>query len=107
MELQQFIEQTMKDITTGLHNSNKGMIDAGSGKGISDLNAMEVNFDIAVTVTNDKGNEVGGRITVLGIGLQLGGSQKQREATEHISRIKFTVPLRLKTLGEKFTVSVA
>lgn len=104
MELQQFIEKTVKEVSTSLHNSSIKMVEENFGKGISDLNPMMLEFDIAVTVTNDHGANIGGKITVLGI--ELGGAKTQKERSEYISRIKFTVPLRLKTLDEKINISV-
>ncbi len=103
MDLQHFIEETIRDVTVALHNSNKEMIENGFGRGIADLDEMKVDFDIAVTVATDRGSEVGGKITVLGLNLQVGGSQKQKESNEHISRIKFTVPVKLNTLGQTFS----
>lgn len=101
MELQIFIETTIKEITTGLHNSSKTMIDDKVGKGISDLKEINVDFDIAVSASSTNENEIGGKITVLGIGFNISGNTVEKNNDHNISRIKFTVPIRLKTLDEK------
>ena len=106
MELQTFIETTLKEITTGLHNSNRSMLKDEVGIGIPDHNVMNVEFDIAVSASSENGNDVGGKITVLGIGLSIAGSQSEKTNINNLSRIKFTVPVKLKTLNQKFTTSV-
>jgi hypothetical protein len=107
MELQTFIETTLKEITTGLHNSNNKMLENNVGRGIPDHNVMNVEFDIAVSASSENGSDVGGKITVFGIGLSLTGSQSEKINNNNLSRIKFTVPLKLNTLNQKYPVSVA
>lgn len=105
MELQQFIEQTISQVTSGLHNSSKTMIENNTGGGIPDLQKLIVEFDIAVSASQDSASDFGGKISVLGLNLSIGGNQAQKDVTSNVSRIKFTVPIKLKTIDEKFVVS--
>jgi hypothetical protein len=106
MELQTFIETTLREITSGLYNSNKKMVEEKVGKGIPDLKVMNVDFDIAVSASSENESDIGGKITVLGIGLSISGSQTEKININNLSRIKFTVPVKLKTMDEKFNISV-
>jgi hypothetical protein len=106
MELQTFIETTLKEITTGLHNSNNSMLKDEVGSGIPDHNTMNVEFDIAVSASSENESDIGGKITVLGIGLSIVGNQSEKTNNNNLSRIKFTVPIKLRTLNQKFTASV-
>lgn len=107
MELQQFIEQTISQVTSGLHNSSKTMVENKTGRGIPDLQNLLVEFDIAVTASHDTDSEIGGKISVLGINLSISGKQAQKDITSNVSRIKFTVPIKINTIEEKFIPSVA
>lgn len=102
MELQAFIETTLKEITTGLYNSHNKMVEEKVGKGISDYKVMNVDFDIAVSASNENESGIGGKITVFGIELNLSGNHSEKSNTNNLSRIKFTVPLKLITMNEKF-----
>ena len=105
MELQKFIETTLQEVTAGLHNSNKMMIDAATGKGISDSDYMKVDFDIAVTTTKESEGDMNGKVAVLSI-FSLGGSLAQKDGISNVSRIKFSVFVKLNTLNQKNVVVV-
>lgn len=105
MELQTFIETTIKQISAALNKSSQDVIDQQIGGGISDLKLMNVEFDIAVSASSENGSQAEGKITVLNV-LGIGGRVAETEVSQNINRIKFIVPLRLKTLGETHRLPV-
>ena len=107
MELQSFIETTLKEITNALYNSSNEMLENKVGNGIPDMKVINIDFDIAVSASTENESEIGGKITVLGIGLNISGNQGEKTSTNNLSRIKFTVPVKLKTINDKFPVIVS
>lgn len=105
MELQTFIETTIKQIAAAINKSSQEIKNESIGGGISDLKIMDVEFDIAVSASLENGSQAEGKITVLNV-FGIGGKVTGSEMSQNTNRIKFTVPLRLKTLGEtnKFPV---
>lgn len=99
MELKDFIQNAISDITTSLHESSAAMIKAETGNGIPDAHEINVTFDIAVTVSSNDISEGGGKINVLGPYLTLGGNKKQTKDFEQVSRLTFVVPIKIKTVG--------
>jgi hypothetical protein len=100
MELKEFIEKSIMEITSALHNSSQQMIDAKTGKGISDAFEIKVSFDIAVTVFESMGQEGSGKISIAVIA-GLGGTIKSGNEKQEVSRITFEVPVKLNTIGAK------
>ena len=100
MELKEFIQNAISDITTALNTSSKDMIATETGNGIPDAHDIKITFDIAVTVSNNDTKEGSGKISVLGQYLSLGGSQKNTKDVEQVSRLTFDVPVYIKTLGQ-------
>ena len=45
MELKDFIEKSLQDITAAIHNSSKKMIHDKTGKGIPDHKEITISFD--------------------------------------------------------------
>jgi hypothetical protein len=100
MELKEFIQNAITDITTALKVSSENMIKANTGNGIPDSVAINVNFDIAVTVGSNDATEGSGKINVLGPFLSIGGNMKSTKDSEQVSRLTFVVPIYIKTIGE-------
>jgi hypothetical protein len=100
MELKEFIENAISDITSALNKSSQDMIEAKTGNGIPDAHEIKVSFDIAVTVNSNDTKEGGGKINVLGQSISLGGSLKNTKDVEQVSRLTFDVPVYIKTLGQ-------
>ncbi len=98
MELQEFIEKSIKEITTAIHNSSKEMIEAKTGNGIPDHHEINVSFDIAVTA-GDTAEQAGkAKISVLS-NFGLSGSIKSATDKHEVSRLNFVVPVKIKTIG--------
>jgi hypothetical protein len=97
MELQEFIERSIKEITTALHNSSKDMIKSKTGQGIPDHNEINVSFDIAVTAGDTASQEGSAKIRVLNA-FNLGGGAKTATDKQEVSRLSFIVPVRIKTI---------
>ena len=49
MELKEFIEKSIHEITTAIHSSSKKMIEEKTGNGIPDHQEINISFDIAVS----------------------------------------------------------
>ncbi len=97
MELEEFITTTLLSIKKGIQEANI-CISKQKGKtlGIDDDIQYEIHreskgikFDIAVTVSNEKEAEGGGKIKVAV--LDIGGGKTTTSKEEHISRISFEV----------------
>lgn len=97
MELDEFITTSLLSIKKGIRNANLN-ISEGEGKtlGIDDTiqyhidhTSKGVKFDVAVTVSNEKETEGGGKIRVAVI--DIGGGKTLTSKEEHISRISFEV----------------
>src|ERR1035437_3617167 len=111
MNLDEFISESFKGIIKGVKDAQpfakqntaiinpdveKNKISSGARVKFYDNKdgariVSDIDFDIAVTIVNQKENGIGGGITVLGIAL--GGKQATRNNDEIVSRIKFTVSI--------------
>jgi hypothetical protein len=97
MELQDFIDETLKQIISGVRSAQESAIELGAKinpRGGSVVEMRSVHFDIAVNTSE-------GAVTKGGIGVVVGpvgsvGSQDQSDvASSSMSRIKFSVPVKL------------
>lgn len=99
MELDQFITQTLVAITDGVQNAitaihdKKGLINPcwGDTKDIGQQLVQDVNFDIAVTVSDKTNLSASGGIKVVGV--MLGADGAKAAESSHISRIQFKIPI--------------
>lgn len=110
MDIKDFVENTLLQIVQGVNSANEKLKDTGaiiSSKNVrplregttynsstSDLVNL-IEFDIAVTV-NEKDTANGG----MGIkiaGISIGGGLQNETANQSISKIKFSIPLTLKS----------
>lgn len=110
MNLDEFISETIKAITKGVKDSQQFVRDSGGRlnpirmQNRSDLSGRDnvfygseenarpltlIEFDIAVTVSNQNESGVNGGITVLGI--NVGGKDASANSNQTVSRIKFTI----------------
>jgi len=97
MELEEFITTTLLSIKKGIRNANlKISEDDGKTLGVDDTihyeidrNNKGIKFDIAVTISNEKETEGGGKIRVAVV--DIGGGKTLTTSEEHISRISFEV----------------
>ena len=111
MDLKTFIFDTLTQITEGVKDAiNKVGEDNGFGcinpRGEKDLETCLVSFDVALTVeesqsnTNDIAKETGGTLKIagffsLGHKKQNSNAQEIQDRNQSISRIQFSVPIRL------------
>ena len=110
MNLDEFISGTLKAIIKGVKDSQQFATDNGARvnpirfqsketefvffnkeEGVRQLS--KINFDIAVTVSNQSESGIGGGITVFAA--NLGGKKMDTEMNQTISRIKFDVDVAL------------
>ena len=98
MELQEFIEKSIKEITTAIHNSSKEMVDSKTGKGIPDHDEIKISFDVAVTATDNIEKEGKAKINVFS-NFGFSGGAKSNTDKQEVSRLSFVVPVKIKTIG--------
>ena len=103
MELDEFIEETLKQIIKGINGARKN-VDGGeinpdiSGDAFKDTSCGDghtiwpVDFDVAVTVNETSNIEGQSKISVLGVGV--GASASGQSVSSTVTRIKFRVPVR-------------
>lgn len=102
MELRDFIAGTLVEIQTGVHAAilvTKGKVGGAinpswASEGAVDSGLVEkVQFDIAVTVSEEKKGSGEAGIEVVGI--KLGGGGGIANERTHVSRIQFSIPVVL------------
>lgn len=102
MDLQKFISASIIQIVDGVrdaqkhiedtkHDPYRGAVVSPYGKNDSDKKIHNVEFDVAVVVTDDVSKSGGAGITVCGFQLGCNGNLEQSNTTT--SRIKFSVPV--------------
>jgi len=110
MKLQEFVNETLKEIIAGVKESQKYAASEGAwvsphmrARGdktsirylaeTGGANIEQIEFDVAVTSTEGSATEAGVGIFVAAFGL--GARGKSDESSSSISRIKFSIPLGL------------
>jgi len=108
MELKEFISETLIQIAEGVTDAQKRLRDAGSAA-IINTNMTEtsdghlvtggrrrpvefVDFDVAVTASNENEKKAGGGIVVASL-LKIEAGGKSNQSTGSESRIKFKIPM--------------
>lgn len=96
MNLQDFIKETLVEIMQGVRDAQQEIGANTSGEPATVTGTIvgsnvlqQVDFDVAVTTTSESGG--GAKVSVLGIGAGMDG----KSSTEAVSRIKFSVPIKL------------
>jgi len=97
MDLKTFVSETMKQIADGVREGDQFIVDNNLGRGLviraSTLDAIDVEFDIAVTVTDVTGSEMGGGIQIVKV-FSVEGKSEEKQTSSNTSRIKFQIPLQ-------------
>jgi hypothetical protein len=95
MELQEFVQRTIEQIIAGIKASHQVVTENG---GRIDTNSFQkIEFDVAVTTSEDKEKKGGAGILVWGIGL--GAQAKVETNNSCVSRVQFTVPFAVPKSG--------
>lgn len=101
-ELSTFVSGTLKAIAAGIAEAQSVLISSAHGTGVSGFTApKDVEFDIAVSAKSTGGASGGLKISVFGIGANTGAQIGAENST--ISRIRFSIPTRLKINKEDAT----
>ena len=105
MDLRKFIAETLTQIIGGINDAQQNMLEFQKDEN-SDYTAPYVNpnpvsdhskklsdieFDVAVTVSNGKSAEGGGGLSVMGV--SIGGKGASEQTNSSVSRIKFSIPV--------------
>ncbi len=101
MELNEFVTETLVEIQRGVQQAIQrcaelkinGVINPvwGTSQDVGGSHIKEVQFDIAVTVSDKTAGKVGSGIKVMGI--NLGGDLSESAESAHVSRIQFSIPI--------------
>ncbi len=101
MELKTFIAETLSEIQAGVqtaihttdNNKTNGCINPcwGTTDDINTNHIQNIDFDIAVTVSDKITGEAEAGIKVVGVSIGGGGSGSSEKI--HISRIQFSIPI--------------
>ncbi|MCG9663449.1 hypothetical protein L1D26_10275 [Vibrio mediterranei] len=111
MELQQFVKEALIQITQGVKEAQSQIRESGgclnpavrisqqpSQSHVSSLsdgqNIYTVDFDIAISVSENSGTSADGKLTVASV-LSFGGGASSSESSSTLSKIAFKVPLAL------------
>ena len=97
MELKDFINETLKQIISGVKSAQESAIELGAKinpRGGSVVEMRNVHFDVAVGTS--RGTETKGGSGVFVVHPESAGSQDQSDAAANsMSRVKFSVPVKL------------
>jgi hypothetical protein len=99
MNLNEFVQKTLEEVTEGVakaQESCKGRAEIGATRaswpsGKKAGSQREIEFDVAVCVTESSGK--GGKVSIAVWGLGLGGGKTKEAHTSTTNRIKFTIPV--------------
>jgi hypothetical protein len=98
MDVEEFVKTTLVQIVEGVHDAMHSVGDHPAAKQAAEISPSSahnnVEFDIAVTVTESSGLEAKGGLKVASL-LSVGGGGSSSTQTAAVSRIKFQVPLVL------------
>lgn len=100
MELQEFIKETLVAIHRGVKAANDEIPSDDGRKyylimaGGSEKDRL-IEFDVALTASNEKGSKAGAGINVVSV--SLGGSKQSTISQSTVSRVKFTVQPNIST----------
>lgn len=96
MELNEFIKQTIIQITDGIRDGHKYIIDNKFGEGVKDTHGKEVTFDVAVSTNEEETSGVSGKVSVVKI-FTAGGKDESTTKASNVSRIQFKLYLFIKS----------
>ncbi|MDE3169834.1 MAG: hypothetical protein KGL75_06810 [Acidobacteriota bacterium] len=98
MDLKTFVETTIVQIIAGVESAIADLSKANNNAKINPVvshalhsPAKDVEFDVAVTVTDSKSGGGGAALRIVGV--QIGGQGEAKLESQAISRIKFAVPI--------------
>lgn len=111
MELKEFVKEALTQIVEGVQESQDKIrehggyvnpsIRIGKGSGQSHVSSLSdgqniytVDFNIAISVSENTGSKADGKLTVASV-LSLGGGTSSSESNSTLSKIAFKIPLAL------------
>lgn len=94
MNLQEFIEQTLLQVAEASQNVSNEMKRKGLGEGVQDNHFIKVNFDVAVTVSQESTKDSKGGLKVLNA-FMLGEEKGEALKAENVSRIRLELPIKI------------
>ena len=96
MELKHFISETIKQITDGIIEGDRYVKEESkSTEGVRDQ-YTKINFDIGVSVNDEKSSEAGAKIAVAQV-LNIGGGASKNSKITNENRVQFELMINVKT----------
>lgn len=107
MDLKNFTKQALIDIVQGANEANeeflrndKAIIESTfCNSGMTSANIVRVEFDVAVTTTENNKSEGGGKLNVANL-ISVGGGLESSNSNQSVSRIKYSIPVTLTLIDE-------
>jgi hypothetical protein len=107
MDIKQFVKDSLIQIAGAIKDANTELAELGSQANppgatsqseagttyVDVIDTQNIEFDLAVTITETATTSGGGSISVWSVGI--GGEKSSEGSKSSVSRIKFTVPLKL------------
>jgi len=99
VELREFIKSSILDILGGIQDAATEVHNEGGLGAVNPVTkdqifkTQKVEFDVAVTASNEQAKGLNGGIKVAGI--SIGADGKESETGSTVSRIKFEIPIAL------------
>ncbi|SRR5690554_171602 len=96
MELKEFISETIKNITDGVLEGNDYVKERSKSKEGVRSGYVNIDFDIAITTSEEGKGEIGGKISVVEV-FNAGGSKSKTSYSSNQNRVQFSVHVNIKT----------
>lgn len=106
MQLDEFVKNSLVQIAKGVSDAGKKVFElggsvnpqdnaiVGGSKVPIDVQPSNIDFDVAVIVTDSGSSEAGGQLKIASL-VSFGGKMENAESYQQTSRIKFSIPMRL------------
>jgi hypothetical protein len=103
MQLQEFVRDTIRQIVLGMKGAGDELAREGvpcalnpiwKDEILGQVNVLQIDFDVAVTVVEGSQAEAGGglKVGIQVVSLDIGGKGRTSSETSSVSRVKFSVP---------------
>ena len=100
MELKEFVKETIIQITDGIRDGHKYIIDNKFGEGVSDRSYKEIYFDVAVSSEKSNKKGIGGKINVAQV-FSAGGKSEKATNLSNLNRLQFQIAFHVETQKKK------
>lgn len=100
MDIKDFVTSSLRQLVEAVEETQLSLLEKDSTAEINpnDVEGVrrsvhEVDFDIAITVTDEGEMKAGGKLKILSLGVD--GAVSKANQNEHVHQLKFTIPVAL------------